>query len=444
MQASIFLTLVAAIGFQPGPSDAFRINKESIKARVDYEYHEGFPSKDFKSGDQLWSPSRPTFIPRPYKSLTGQWDSDGRVDRYEVHPDPAEWAKRTRPPIGAKVGVGLIPNECLFDGETFAHHDFAMYPGAPDLPLLNVLQQRQPAMAEDIGWGPFHWAGIFPLQEILATRFRGVTPERKTAVRGGHPTEVEVYQIPQPDNGSYRLQICYDPSIGYLPRYTRGVSHYHGKTFIVENFVVNAMPCKEGGFIPMEWFTLSYDIEDFERNYPDYNDNSELLKGRTRFNAGHFRASKMVDRDAPVALEHVGMIRAIGGQGNFVTLKAPPESFTLEQIKQILGPPKPNMATTLPPLMATANDEMKMYPNRPSEPAMSWTPILGAIGAILAAVLAFAWAYHARKRKNAIVALLLVSAGSFGCSGRVEPAVELRAALEGSFRQNLLVYPSKA
>lgn len=82
---------------KPGPIDGLHANNEAIKARVDFEYHEGIVDTTRGTAEQFWRPSRPSFLPIPKRTLTGQWDSDGHAERFEIHPDPIAWSER--PPI---------------------------------------------------------------------------------------------------------------------------------------------------------------------------------------------------------------------------------------------------------------------------------------------------------------------------------------------------------
>ena len=40
--------------------------------------------------------------------------------------------------------------------------------------------------------------------------------------------------------------------------------------------MAGARPCKAGGFVPTEWYSTAFIVEEFESRFPDYDDDTDL------------------------------------------------------------------------------------------------------------------------------------------------------------------------
>ena len=106
----------------------------------------------------------------------------------------------------------------------------------------------------------------------------------------GYRTEVEIYTQNTDDVRS--LEVHYDPSIGYLPRYARVCGPGNPTRYgVKEMYMLDARPCKAGGFVPFEWYSVSYFVDNFPRRFPAYDHKTVLKPSYHLVGIGHYKAA---------------------------------------------------------------------------------------------------------------------------------------------------------
>ena len=122
-----------------------------------------------------------------------------------------------------------------------------------------------------------------------------------TRILYGYHVEVETYESNLEDLWR-RFDIAYDPSIGYVPRFTRSLvssDHKKAKVYVNEHWVTSARQCSSGGFVPTEWYEFFLSFRNFASDYPKFNDETVFDASRLR-NAyvGHFRTTMFANEAA--------------------------------------------------------------------------------------------------------------------------------------------------
>ena len=158
-------------------------------------------------------------------------------------------------------------------------------------------------------------------------------------LRCGHPTELEVYRREDPGQGWLQLEVAHDLENGHVPRFARflSVNAQNDIAFAQEFYLIAARLCALGGFVPTEYYTRGLTLNGFRKQYPEYNEETELKLPDPRVGGGHFRASNFRDFQGPVALEDVQAVRRIDAAGGSVELPEVPVSLSLDHIKNLLG-----------------------------------------------------------------------------------------------------------
>jgi hypothetical protein len=119
--------------------------------------------------------------------------------------------------------------------------------------------------------GPFLWWREYSFPKCLEIYTPGAKPLRRKAAREGRPCEVEIYEcIDARRNARRRIEVWYDPSIGFLPRYGRILTVGQSETTVDEMTLMAAHSCVEGGFVPTEWCRRLFSVKDFEKRYAIY------------------------------------------------------------------------------------------------------------------------------------------------------------------------------
>jgi hypothetical protein len=323
----------------PGPLDAFQANYTSIKAEVTYVHTKGYCSPEVVSEGRLWAGMGIDFVEETKKRIIGKWRCDGLTEYFDFSSpeDVTEEGRAKKRVIGEKVP--FIPRtEALWNGETLVANclepDFM--PGG--MSIVHAWHTGEPGMA-GMGRSPFFWWGSYPFPQIVTVHFPEKAPTRHRSVRNGHPTEVEVYQKANSDGGWLRIEISYDPLVGYLPRYGRFMVLTGAKEGLIKEFyLIAADRCRAGGFVPTEWYDTMFFIPDFPEKYPDY-DHDTVLKPvpPARVTLGHFRTPGFLDRPQPVALEHLGQVEHIALNGELIPLPRGTTSLTFDRFKTIVG-----------------------------------------------------------------------------------------------------------
>jgi hypothetical protein len=411
--------LVALAQVKPGPIDAFRANLASIRASLQFEssYHSiEDPSDLVKSLEKFGQASVPAG--EATHVVRGTWEFDGEAEHYILRV------------VGGSLGdpngrTGPVARcELLSDGKMMAYHH--LRPGETALHIATGARFPFPLV------GPFVFTGTWRFDREVESEYADAEVERKEGTRAEHRTEVEIYNKSVGES-RLRREVAYDPEIGYLPRFLRGIasSAENGRSTasIKELYLIEAQPCGEGGFVPMEWYVHKYHIDDFDSKYPSYDDRTRLTPSGAS-TLVHFKALKLEDKKGPVRLEtlaNVDRIYAPGGglNGSFGPL-------TLDQLKSRLGNRiKPSNRPVAPSVdLAELHEFDKPPPSR-------WRTYLIYLILSLAVVVISGVLVFRRRHKSVVLIFLLVVAGS-GCGQ--QPVTRLAT----SFSPNQLIFdPSK-
>ncbi len=437
---------LAALGqTQAGPLDGFRANFASIRAEMDFESVYVTIDKGYR--EQIWGAVKPVFRANRDDEIDGHWACDGSVELYQYH-SSEEVFTRFRSQIDKikvesskmQLPMHVVPwTEALLDGEYLAshHHALSLSPTMPPKSGLVwwAIQierlDRKPAVLQD-GRGPFHWGYNFPFPRIIKESYPGVTPTRRRSTRGGRPVEVEIYEMKRGDGVFERFEISYDPSVGFLPRLARRISGGPGfATNSEEMYLIDAKPCSAGGFVPTEWCILYFQVDDFAKRYPTYDDDT-VFPSSEPVPAGLFRATSFRDLSGPASLTDLKDVRAIAAQGYLVSLKSHPPHLSLPDVKKLAGKAltDPPRATLLPQLDAT---ERRALDPRYMEDEPSVWPYV-ALSLLLVGAGLIVWRRRSRGGASGVVVLLLAMAPWFsGCGTASTPVVKLNAAFKDTY-----------
>lgn len=379
------LVIFTIVGQQkPGPLDAFRANYASIKAGMDFEHTSGLLDGD---PSKLWSDTRPQFIETRKSGIRGHWECDGTAEyyRFQSIDEVQALLKRTPPRRDASKVISQVHyvplTEAIWDGETLASHSHSMpfdksqnMDSSASLVWQCIQLERvieEPANLQD-GRGPFYWGFTYTFPQIIGAKFSGVEPIRTTSTRGGFPVEVEVYRSDQANGARFQFEVSYDPSIGYLPRFARVLFVSPDQSAITkEMYLVDAKPCKAGGFVPVEWYDTAVMIENFGKSFPNYNADTALTPaGQSSFS--RFRAQSIETLSREVALTDLKGVHTISTVGGWIPLRSKPTSLSMSKLKALAGRrfTNPVLRAASPHLDAT---ELNAFdPSSSSEPFSYW------------------------------------------------------------------------
>jgi hypothetical protein len=420
------MLLLLALGYLAGagPIDGFYANHAAIKAGVEFRYRAGSIDYGVVSSGGIWRRGDHGLVEDISMRMTGRWESDGQADHTVCRPT-AEVLRAMK--ANRKLGVrlqGSPPFELLSDGEVTAYHIL-------DEPndMIQVVQGEDPG---HLRYGPFHFFLRKFLVE-LSTNFSKAIPTRGEAVWDGHPCDVEVYRYTK-EQLWVQLEVSYDPSIGYLPRFARLISYEpgqksRGRVAMKEMYLAEAQVCASGGFLPSEWTTITLVIDDFDRKYPNYSYLSILEPGEQRIQSSMYETISFDDKRE---LDHVRLDHAKGAfglqcLGGEVPLKGQQKDLTLPRIKGLLG--RKLTESRSPQLPNIDAAELSEEYERPGWGG--WYALTIIAGIVLAIGI---WVYRRRASALAIILPLVVLAQ--GCGVGSKPIVHLNAA----FTRTHLIY----
>ena len=274
--------------------------------------------------------------------------------------------------------------------------------------------------------GPFTLKTNFRFDQNLKVNYANSPPVRSKGERGGHPTEVEVYQRTVGDI-KVRDEIAYDPSVGYLPRYYRGIGYgmERGRNVasVTDYYLIDAKLCGAGGFVPTEWFLIDYELDDFESKYPRYDENTRLA-APGQSTVLHFKVSRLEDKKDQARMAELAGVTTILAPGGVINSKADFRPMTLSEVKSMMGT---KAVISKPPALPKIDEVEKHEFEQPR--AANWTPYWLA-GLSLAAVAAFV--IYRRSRMLVVLIGLIPLAGC----GQQQPVPRLTAA----FTQSRVLY----
>lgn len=427
MYGILFLSMLGQTAV--GPLDGFRANLASIRADVDYTYEFGTADQSTAEGGRLWNGEVVGFEENRSHAVIGRWSYDGSVERYESKaPEDALRKQRSRVGNGEIKPFVTEPFELIFDGYQTAYHTIKGESVDRRSDVLVFQRQRAPAKISD-GGSPFFWWGLYRFPIVIEEEFNGAQVERVRCSYNGYLCESEIYSLGKPAYG--RLEVHFDPSIGHVPRYARVIGPIHGNDRSVkEMYMIAAKPCAAGGFVPVEWYDVSYIVENFARRYPSYSYETVLHPSGRRIAVGHYKAVRMTDRKKPVALEKLAGITRISSDGGEVALTTVPDHLSLADVEarlaKVLAHPKP-----LPPTVDV--DEIRKFAGGPDR-LMSWYLVLGACVILLSGL---ALGLRALRRRAALLLLTSLSAVSSGCARPADSPPRLTAEVS----PGITVYP---
>ena len=389
----IVLALAAFVKPSVGPIDAFRANLAAIKVGADFEckiWYNYNPSNlqhvfNFEQG--AGPAGEPGYV------IQGRWEYDGSSERYLIRVTGGSL-------FAPGATSGPMPSvEALCDDETFAFH--YLIRGEAALQVHQISDEFPVPLV-----GPFTWYTSKRFDRDLKLNYAGALSVRSKRERGGHPTEVEVYERTVGDS-RIRVEIAYDASIGYLPRYCRGIGFGEDRgrstASVSELYVIDAQPCAAGGFVPTEWYIVRYNLDDFLSNYPGYSEETKFDPPKVS-TVVHFKVNHLEDKKGPARLEDLAGVNQILAPGGILLAKSGYRPMTLTQLKSTLGTKgKASNRPILPNI-----DEAELHEFDRAKSTSSWTPyLLGALS--LAAIIAFL--VHRRSRMLAIIFILMTMSG---------------------------------
>ncbi|AGA24747.1 hypothetical protein [Singulisphaera acidiphila] len=327
------MIVIAMLGqLKAGPTDAFTLNRRSIRAEFDFSFSVGKLDKSHLIQNRLWTESRFAKREIPHMKIAGHWDSDGRAEHTIC--GPADASGRIGPLEGKPGNVveGEPAMEVLTDGEVSAFHK--ILEGDRSIEVI-------PSGGSLVSYGPFHWfLEDFPfmLQRIFPKTLDHTV---KSATINGHKCEYETYYLGDPQS-FYELTVCYDPDVNFLPRYIRALTFnatgpLPNQADVAEFFLVDAQRCKSGGFIPMTWNVAKYDIDAFTRRYPSYKTLDPIMPHQNNVTVYNFVGSNLRDKTSKSKLTEISENSLLGSKGGTVKLKDNPKSLSLDQIRARLG-----------------------------------------------------------------------------------------------------------
>ena len=195
----------------------------------------------------------------------------------------------------------------------------------------------------------------------------------------GYRTEVEIYTQNTDDVRS--LEVHYDPSIGYLPRYARVCGPGNPTRYgVKEMYMLDARPCKAGGFVPFEWYSVSYFVDNFPRRFPAYDHKTVLKPSYHLVGIGHYKMLRMNDRKKPVTLEKLTGITRIATNEGAIPLRAISDRMSLDEVESRL---RSVFAHPKLPLPAVDTEEVRRFMKTPGSNTKWYFVLVGSLGVSL-------------------------------------------------------------
>ena len=416
------------------PLDAFQGNYAAIKAEIDFAYSDGY----HETVNGPWDAKDAHFVPTKDSEIMGRWACDGSAEYYRFSsPDAVLARAQSVKPRRAAGKVffesHFVPKvEALWDGRILLSHHHVRGSQLQDGDALwqyvdARLVARNPGVLGD-GRAPFYWGFTYTFPHILDSLFNKIEPVRRASIRGGHPVDVEIYRLEFDGGHGTQFEVSYDPSIGYLPRFARSFDLVpDGPGIVKEMYLVDARPCRAGGFVPTEWFTAEFVVDRLRERFPNYSDDT-VLRPKGRVGGGHFLATSFRDRNSPVALTDLRNVHTIVGVGGSVPLRRGTSSITFSDTKSLLG-----TKLTIPRRLMRANVDVAELHRFDVVPE-TWGPRAWFAAAVVALIAAAVITRLIRRQRLACVILLCASIALVGCGHTGNPIIKFT----GAFQENVL------
>jgi hypothetical protein len=191
-------------------------------------------------------------------------------------------------------------------------------------------------------------ATSFP--HMIDSTFEGIAPLLQPGAREGRPVQVESYRKVG-EGGWTRVEVAYDPSIGWLPRTVRMVEFDLGSGTAAGLSVEirQAWRCSSGGYVPTEWACETWEIDGLGMSYEG---SPQGVPTGDRRTTAHLRATGAHDLGAAPAIITAGAVDTIEGPGGAAALDPDIPPVTIDEARRILGPkvmaPSSTVATGAP------------------------------------------------------------------------------------------------
>jgi hypothetical protein len=394
------LLVILMVGAADGrPLDACRVNRASVRVDTDFVIEFGTADRNVVAAGAPWTGKVASFVEDQGRRRVGRWESDGFAVHIICRPDSSTPA------------TGLYPYELLVGPRVAA---FRRLDGGTRI----VVDSRLPAWV--LMFGPFG-AGGEPFPEAIDRVFPRAEPSRCEAIVGGYATVIETYRRPSL-RGEVRWDVAYDPNLSGLPRSLRILEAMgEGQPARArELYVTEARRCAAGGFVPTEWYEVSFEVE-ADAPPPREGLAGPLVPAGPRVDLAHFKVTRFADKTAPVALDPLDGIVAIAATRTDEVLDASTRTLTFQQLRDLVDrwPHEP------PSRVWPSLDAVEMAMLSPQSPAGSWGWYL--LGALAAVVLIGSLARRSRQDLRIMVVVAAGLAGMPGCGWVSEPVVRLAA-----------------
>ena len=334
----LILSILAQTRVAPGPIDAFRANHAAIQADLDFTITHGMLDSSMIADNRPWEDRTISFTENQRTTITGTWSCFDEVEYYlSGSPDSIIAEAQTSKDHQSKnySTRAYTPRvECLFDGVTLAEHLVDVSKEVNQEKLILVWSEPRSNQLVR-GKGPFSWWD-YSFPSMLRVRFQDVTPRIARVIRCGVPTEVEIYIKPS-SKGWLRLEVAYDPAVGYLPRHTRYMSFTDHIVYVRESFLVKTQHCASGGYVPTEWYTVTFQFDRFESDYPSYDESTVLTPPKRTVYGQHFLATSFKNRSTEVAMTYLKHVSSLSAPGGVIALRPTPSRLSMSDIKRRLG-----------------------------------------------------------------------------------------------------------
>ena len=422
MWAALVLAAVGQVA--PGPLDAFRANYASIRVSVEYEFEGGPVGAGTIRSPRFWKDGRPTI--RKSRTVTrGRWACDGTTEYFLVNSD--HWnAAADEAQLNEDASIDLVEALWRPGDQWTAWHERTG-------PRIEVLQLDSPPVLS-VGTSPFYWWGPEPFPNKLDYFLPSEVQDEVRRVEW-EETPVEVVNYYKTFEGRpnwVQLEIGYDPSVGFLPRVGRIASHGPSGTVLSEFFLVEARACRDGGFIPVEWYETIF-RDDHGRGDATRYRLERPLNPRGEVYLTHFLARKVEDLEDAVALERLDGATALAAPGGEVTIPDGTRRLTLARIESLLGPRLNAFGGPSLPSLAIDHEAINRYENR-SGSGWGTYAVVGSGALLLVLTLLLI-----RRRFKTICLIAFCSAGA-GCENRVADVTSPPPQLAVAFKSPVLFF----
>jgi len=368
MNALLVLAILG--GTSPTAADGFRANLNSVKVETEFNYKFGvfdwnYPNS-YYTGTIKNSDSDP--IAKPTFVVDGLWGCDGKTERFFI---PDELAAQN------KAHKTLPPYDILFDGNTFAFLE-----GNKKKFFVSISRTNSLPLSV---FGPFEWWRC-TLAGILDTEFPRISPTTQDKIFNKYSYKYCSY-VKVLDKNWERLEIYFDPSWNFVPRFARIMS-FNSKTdnlHVKDVLAIDAVQCKAGGFFPTQWYDRSFSVSNLNRKQPGFSETSDTMDlatdGRVVF--GHFKVNSYRDTNVPVSLKLGPHVKLIGGLGG--TVPIPSSQPTMQDLTRELGP-KIDSNPSSPKLNI---DKAEINKNEPRERIFPYKSLVASLVSLSCIVLLF-------------------------------------------------------